>query len=84
MKITLRFSAGQIATLERGVWQCADKTLLAICKMPPRRRPSEIAPHTLIRSVMLLAGRFRASVNIEIEPGGANENAASLPATENP
>ena len=73
MKIRIEFPAGQVATLEHGEWQCNDRTLLAICRMPPRRRPAEIAPATLVRSVMLLAGRMGAKVKIEAGPGTSQD-----------
>ena len=65
MKITLRFPKGEVATFERGEWACADETLLACCKMPPRDRSAETDARKFLRSVRLFAGRIGAQLTIE-------------------
>ena len=65
MKITLQFPKSEVATFERGEWTCADETLLACCKMPPRNRGTETDARKFLRSVRLFAGRMGAQLTIE-------------------
>jgi len=68
MKITLQFPKGEVATLERGAWNCADETLFACCKVAVLRYSAETQTDLFLRTVRRFAGRMSASLTIEIPP----------------
>lgn len=76
MKLALRFSKGQLATFERGVWSCADLTLLACCKAATRGRSAEESPSIYLRTVKRFAERMSAELKTEGVPSLADEKKA--------
>jgi len=68
MKITVHFRNGEVATFERGKWQCADETILACCTAAVRRHSPNMQPDLSLRGVRRFAARMGATLEIVIPP----------------
>ncbi len=68
MKITVQFPAGHVALFENGAWSCAHEISRLVCEAATRRHSARLSARNTLTAVVLMAGRQRAQVKIELTP----------------